>query len=113
MLDTAMAARFAVSWAFVLEPLPGGRTRLVERIRGRMESEAGVPQLMGRMLGFGIFVMTQRQMLGLKARAERLGRDRAALHREVVEIVDRAMTAVEAPAEGASPPATEGTSPAG
>jgi hypothetical protein len=106
MLDTAMPARFAVSWAFMLEPLAGGGTRLIERIRGRMEADGRVPRLLGSTLGFGVFVMTQRQMLGIRARAERLGRDRAALHREVVEIVDRAMTVAEAP--GTLPPAPSG-----
>jgi hypothetical protein len=103
-LETSMPPSFSVSWAFVLEPLPDGQTRLIERIRGRMMMDGGAPRFLGPILGFGIFVMTQRQMLGLKTRAERLGRDRAALHREVVEIVDRAMTVAPDAAEGAAPP---------
>jgi len=35
--------------------------------------------------------MTQRQMLGIRARAEKLARDREALQRDVDQVVDRAM----------------------
>jgi hypothetical protein len=42
--------------------------------------------------------MTQRQMLGIRARAEKLARDREALHRDVDEVADRAMSAEPAPA---------------
>lgn len=63
---------FAASWAFVLEPLDGGtRTRLVERTRARM---AGGPKGMDALvsiLGFGVFVMMRKQMLGIRNRVER------------------------------------------
>lgn len=63
---------FAASWAFVLEPLDGHRTRLTERVRywgaeGNPMSEAALS-----VLGFGVFVMMQRQMVGIRKRAERL-----------------------------------------
>jgi hypothetical protein len=69
-LDASMPQDFAVSWAFVLEPADEG-TRLVERIRGRFEGPAGPgSRLMLPALGFGVFLMTQRHMTGIKKRAE-------------------------------------------
>ena len=60
---------FAASWAFVLEPVEGGRTRLIERFRVRFG--AGGPQfrVIGPVMGFGVFVMMRRQMLGIRDRA--------------------------------------------
>jgi hypothetical protein len=60
---------FSASWAFVLEPLEGGRTRLVERFRVRFG--AGGPQfrVIGPIMGFGVFVMMRQQMLGIRDRA--------------------------------------------
>ena len=60
---------FAASWAFVLEPVEGGRTRLIERFRVRFG--AGGPQfrVIGPIMGFGVFVMMRRQMLGIRDRA--------------------------------------------
>jgi hypothetical protein len=70
-MQASMPPRFAVSWAFVLRPLDGGRTRLVERMRGSFGEATAGSRTFGPLLGFGIFVMTRRQMLGLKARVER------------------------------------------
>lgn len=92
-LDTALPPQFKASWAFVLEPLGGGQTRLLERFRVRMDGASTGSRFLAPLLGFGIFVMTQRQMLGIRARAEKLARDREALHRDVDEVVDRAMSA--------------------
>ena len=65
---------FRASWAFVLEPEEGGRTRLIERFRV-WTGEAGLPQKLGLpFMGYGVFAMTRKQMLGLKERAERLAR---------------------------------------
>src|SRR6476646_1719595 len=60
---------FSASWAFVLEPLEGGRTRLIERFRVRFG--AGGPQfrVIAPVMGFGVFVMMRRQMLGIRDRA--------------------------------------------
>jgi len=72
-LDTTMPGEFSASWAFVLEPTDDGRTRLIERFRAAMEPAEGskpVPPVAKTMLGFGVFVMTRRQMLGIKNRAE-------------------------------------------
>jgi len=63
---------FAASWAFVLEPLDDGRrTRLVERLRVRMEAPAGpASAIAGEAFGFGVFAMVRKQMLGIRDRAE-------------------------------------------
>jgi hypothetical protein len=76
-LDKTMQGDFNASWAFVLEPSPGGGTRLIERFRGRMEVPEGPtgakrmsPKLAGNVLVFGLFVMVRRQLLGIRDRVE-------------------------------------------
>jgi len=75
-LDKSMPGEFQASWAFVLEPRPEGRTRLIERFRGHMEfppeatTPSFAPALAARVLLFGLFVMVRRQMLGIRDRAE-------------------------------------------
>ena len=66
----------AASWAFVLEPRDDG-TRLVERFRVTMAPPTsasgrtgGVAGFARSLLGFGVFVMVRRQMLGIRDRAE-------------------------------------------
>ena len=92
-LETATPPAFSAAWAFVLEPVGSDQTRLIERFRARMDVPSASSRFLGPTLGFGIFVMTRRQMLGIKARAEKLTRDREDLHRDVDEIVERAMAA--------------------
>jgi hypothetical protein len=75
--SAAMPGRFASSWAFVLEPLPGGRTRLVERFRAALGTATTSSRALGPLMGFGIFVMMRRQMLGIRDRAERPAAPRA------------------------------------
>ena len=60
---------FAASWAFVLEPVPEG-TRLIERFRASV-SGGPMPWLLRPALGFGVFLMTRKQLLGLRSRAQR------------------------------------------
>jgi hypothetical protein len=96
-LETGLPPQFTAAWAFVLEPLGGGQTRLLERIRIRLDGASTGSRFLGPILDFGLFVMTQRQMLGIRARAEKLARDREALHRDVDEVADRAMSAEPAP----------------
>ncbi len=63
--------QFAASWAFVLEPTEDGRTRLLERFRiWYGEASAGSRYVMP-FVGFGVFVMMQKQMDGIRRRAER------------------------------------------
>ncbi len=72
----AMPGAFAVTWAFVLVPREDGRTRLVERFRVHLDTETPSSRLGQPLLGFGVFVMTQRQMVGIRDRAEKLARER-------------------------------------
>ncbi len=69
-MQASMPSEFAVSWAFVLEPLDGDRTRLIERVRGRFGQGTPATRALGPLLGFGVFLMTQRQMVGIRERAE-------------------------------------------
>ena len=68
--------QFAASWAFILEPLEGGRTRLIERFRVWFGVEQPGSRFVMPFLGFGVFVMMQRQMVGIRERAEHLARVR-------------------------------------
>ena len=60
---------FGASWAFILEPEPGDRTRLIQRFRVDMELAAGQRRLLP-LMGLGAFTLMRSQMLGLKRRAE-------------------------------------------
>jgi hypothetical protein len=63
---------FAASWAFVLTALDGGtRTRLEERVRVKMAPVGSGSHFAMSAFGFAVFLMTRKQMLGLKERAER------------------------------------------
>jgi hypothetical protein len=63
--------RFKVSWAFILEPEAGGRTRLIERFRAASDDSRMSGPLGAHLVRYGIFAMTRRQMLGIKERVER------------------------------------------
>jgi hypothetical protein len=70
LLNSAIPGWFAASWAFVLEPTASGGTRLIERFRVTMEASSTVPaSVLGPVLGFGVFAITRRQMLGIRDRA--------------------------------------------
>ena len=62
---------FAASWAFALEPLDDGRTRLLERFRVRFGAGGPTFRVVSPAVGFGVFVMMQRQMVGIRERAQR------------------------------------------
>jgi len=62
---------FAASWAFALEPLDGGRTRLVERFRVRFGGANRAFAIFGPLLGVGVFLMMRRQLIGIAERAMR------------------------------------------
>jgi hypothetical protein len=70
-LETATPPEFKASWAFVLHPERDGSTRLLERTRFWVAESKGAPKALAPLLGFGVFVMLQRQMLGIRQRAER------------------------------------------
>jgi hypothetical protein len=65
-----MPREFAASWAFLVEPAAEGRTRLIERFRYRATDGGAGARAMGALLGFGVFVMEQRHMVGLRQRVE-------------------------------------------
>ena len=73
----ATPQQFSASWSFVLEPIGDGRTRLVERFRVWYGESGFGSHVLMPAVGFGVFVMLQKQMVGIKARAERLARERA------------------------------------
>jgi hypothetical protein len=87
-LRAASPVNFAVSWAFALEPVGLGQTRLIERIRGRFGPATTGSQVMLPLMGFGVFVMMRKQMLGIRDGVERAA-------------VNRAARAEEAPTEAA------------
>jgi hypothetical protein len=70
VLSTGLPTEFEASWTFALEPLPGDRTRLVERFRVRVGDGQPMSRVAGPFMGFGIFLMTRKQMLGIRERAE-------------------------------------------
>lgn len=74
---SATPGQFAASWAFVLEPLDARRTRLIERVRYWGEEGSPGTRVALSALGFGVFVMMQRQMVGIRTRAERLAVERS------------------------------------
>ena len=64
---------FKGTWAFILEPEGSDRTRLVERFR-LQTADAGMPQKLGMpLMGYGVFAMTRKHMIGVKERAEAIG----------------------------------------
>ena len=71
-MAAAQPTDFAASWAFVLEDLGDGRCRLIERVRTRFggKRQPFTPVLLPA-LGFGVFLMVRRQMLGIRERVER------------------------------------------
>lgn len=59
------------TWAWRLEPLDGGRTRLVTRLKCRYDMDRTGPALLSIFLmEFGDFAMMRRLLYGLKRRAE-------------------------------------------
>jgi hypothetical protein len=68
---SASLPEFAASWAFYLEPKGPGETRLIERFRARTPAEGLAAAVIGELMGTGILLMTRKQMLGVKERAER------------------------------------------
>jgi hypothetical protein len=64
------------TWSWVLRPLPGGRTRLVTRLKQRYRRHPAVLVTIV-LCEFGDFPMMRKMLLGIKARAEHLALDRA------------------------------------
>jgi hypothetical protein len=72
-LEVGSPPDFSVTWSFVLEPRPGGRTRLIERFRGRFGTGKPWTTLTMPLVVFGVFVMVRRQLLGIRDRVEAAG----------------------------------------
>jgi hypothetical protein len=62
---------FKASWTFVLEPQAEGKTRIVERMRAWAPEPSAAQKLALPIFGIGVFLMTRKQLLGLKDRVER------------------------------------------
>jgi uncharacterized protein YndB with AHSA1/START domain len=97
-LQTASPPDFAVTWAFVLERTGGGQTRLIERMRGRFGPDTVGSKALMPFMGFGVFVMMRKQMLGIRDRVERTTattqsgpRPIQVFHREPDEVLPAAM----------------------
>lgn len=67
---------FAASWTFVLEPIGATQTRLIERVRYWGAAGGPLSKLALSAMSFGVLLMMQRQMLGIRTRAESLARGR-------------------------------------
>jgi hypothetical protein len=67
--------RYRVTWAFVLDPIDDGRTRLISRASGEHDGFATglMLRLVMRPIDFG---MQRRQLLNIKCRAEASSRKR-------------------------------------
>lgn len=74
----ATPQQFAASWTFVIEPIGGGRSRFIERFRVWFGESGMASHVVMPVVGFGVFVMLQKQMVGIKTRAERLAREGSA-----------------------------------
>lgn len=68
---------FALSWAFVLDPLPGERTRLVARYRVALAPSARSHRLLQPITGLGVFWLQRKQLRGIKVRADYARRTQA------------------------------------
>lgn len=72
-MEQGQPTDFTASWAFVLEPVGPTRTRLVERFRVRFGTADDKPWTKATLplMGFGVFLMMRKQLLGIRDRAER------------------------------------------
>lgn len=70
-MRAASSSDFATSWAFFLQPIDEGKTRLVERFRVRTPGSRPANAVVRDIMGTGIVLMTRKQMIGIKERVER------------------------------------------
>ena len=75
-LQATVPREFAGSWTFVVEPTDDGRTRLIERTRFAFPGGPSAARIGLEAMGFGVFLMMRKQMLGIRDRAERLARSK-------------------------------------
>jgi hypothetical protein len=70
-MENAQPTEFAATWAFYLDPIDANRTRLIERFRIRFGDQRPWMRLTLPMMGFGVFAMVRKQLLGIRDRVER------------------------------------------
>jgi hypothetical protein len=71
-MANAQPTDFAASWTFMLQPRPEGGTRLIERVRTKFgDTDKPWTRYTLPVMGFGVFAMVRRQLLGIKQRVER------------------------------------------
>jgi hypothetical protein len=90
VLSQASMREFRVSWAFALEPLEGDRTRLLERFRTR-STPGPAAALVRPIIDQGHFLMTRKQMLGIRERAEMLSRSTSSIGRGWSDVPENAL----------------------
>lgn len=61
---------FKASWAFALQPIDEHATRLIERFRVSAPASGPMQRIGMPFMGLGVFLMSRKQMLGIKERAE-------------------------------------------
>jgi hypothetical protein len=71
LIDKDPDAYFQNSWGFYLEPEPGNRTRLIERIRMDWNPSPVNTFFYRIFLEPGSFIMERKMLLGIKERAEK------------------------------------------
>ncbi len=69
MVLDILQAGVHISWSWLLSPAPDGKTRLVLRIRGKVEIRTGFAPIVAA-LDLGEYVMVRRMLAGIKRRAE-------------------------------------------
>lgn len=75
-LDMSDMPPYRVTLAFELEELPGGRTRLIERVRASVDVSENQKRARPA-LAMGLFVFLKSQLEGIKERAESAAADEA------------------------------------
>lgn len=69
-LGSLAMPEFKASWAFILKPIDERHTRLIERFRVESPQAGRVQRLVMPVLGLGVFIMSRKQLLGIRERAE-------------------------------------------
>src|SRR3954464_10087842 len=91
-MSGASFPEFSASWAFYLKPTDDGKTRLIERFRAKTPGSGPATAVLGEVMGTGIVLMTRKQMLGIKERAERAEMAADGTDTEVPSLSDNSST---------------------
>ncbi len=98
MLGAGMPEDFAASWAFVIRPDGAGGTLLIERLQVWLGRQTPGSRVVGPVLGTGVVLMTRKQMLGIRDRAEAAGPIQEPVVSQGVEPSNAPSLAADAPA---------------